>query len=940
MKKRRLLRNAGLVALSGVLVGGAALAFTACKDSEYTLSVYIFCSSADVITNRAICDRWAEEYSETHSDELGGNKITVQFDSTSINTTYFQQLANQLGTGQYADIIYVSPASVLSYVQAGHILDLTTYIEADSALAGQVNGIWSDSLEFYSVEGSGLTGMSRSSSVQYDAEANNFINPDTDQDVSIYGLPKDYSNFGLGYNRNYFTDTFKKAYTTLTPGTGTRNVATRIYDQNTPVAGSFSHTGANSVGGTDQSLSIEYAVSYEGYTNPYTKETYDIAEGTAAPFIAVGVPVRYRPFNYYLYPSYGAALDAGDPLAVSVDFYTGGEGYIITMPGFPGESFEIAEDTAAAYNADAAYDAGTGYITFTWAEYSALNWACAYMLNCYAWDSADGMKTIAAEGKTANDYSAWFTGQGGKYTGGGKSTADKQEAADFANFYGGEQYEQGTFGANGYVLPWLYSNDSAYVDSTYTKTLNEKRGDTELATKNADGTYSWKVSGDIENYVGNAYETVGKLNLDGTTREAQVQYGVNSENFIETYAAFQEYCATWNAHDGQAGDVKKEASDKSFNGQNTFVGGYSFFYGVGTWDVAEYQEVNEGTLAVGVMPTAVSNRYSLYSQARDAYYGATSGGNALVTYVNTAAAKGSGNDANNDDACKDIYGTYDTEDAGLKVYTQEEIIKNQLLRQDKWGGRMDSVGYAVNAHVADNGQPEWKAAAAVSLVTALTVDEEAQRTLTYGGAQIPNVVSMCNDYLNVEGSFDDMITPENDNWDDYYTLATEMAKAGMTGSTQTVAEFLNGKKVGGEDVAYDTQYANTRLCDFTTATVSSTRIAYAMRVLRMINYTRADRDVIIRMQTGMNTARDQLLGTTGNTWITNIDATATSAAFLAYRNQAALSTEEQNALASGDLIALNPGEYGTGEGKKSMMTPAVYCINQVLVSQQRLDANQ
>ena len=155
MKKRRLLRNAGLVALSGVLVGGAALAFTACKDSEYTLSVYIFCSSADVITNRAICDRWAEEYSETHSDELGGNKITVQFDSTSINTTYFQQLANQLGTGQYADIIYVSPASVLSYVQAGHILDLTTYIEADSALAGQVNGIWSDSLEFYSVEGSG-----------------------------------------------------------------------------------------------------------------------------------------------------------------------------------------------------------------------------------------------------------------------------------------------------------------------------------------------------------------------------------------------------------------------------------------------------------------------------------------------------------------------------------------------------------------------------------------------------------------------------------------------------------------------------------------------------------------------------------------------------------------------------------------------------------------
>ena len=215
-----------------------------------------------------------------------------------------------------------------------------------------------------------------------------------------------------------------------------------------------------------------------------------------------------------------------------------------------------------------------------------------------------------------------------------------------------------------------------------------------------------------------------------------------------------------------------------------------------------YQEVDEDTLAVGVMPTAVSNKFSLYSQARDAYYGATSDGQALVTYHNTATEKGTGDDANNDFACADIYETTDTEE-GLKVYTQEEIIANQLLRQDKWGGRMDSVGYAVNAHVADSNQPAWKAAAAVSLVTALTVDEEAQRTLTFGGAQIPNVRSMCKDYLNVTGSFEDMITPENENWDEYYDLAREMAKAGMNGETKTVSEYLNGKQIGGKDVAYD-----------------------------------------------------------------------------------------------------------------------------------------
>ena len=102
MKKRRLLRNAGLVALSGVLVGGAALAFTACSgSSDYTLSVFIFCSSADVITNRAICDKWAEEYSAAHAAELGDNKITVNFVPMSDKDEYFKQLSNKFSSGQY-----------------------------------------------------------------------------------------------------------------------------------------------------------------------------------------------------------------------------------------------------------------------------------------------------------------------------------------------------------------------------------------------------------------------------------------------------------------------------------------------------------------------------------------------------------------------------------------------------------------------------------------------------------------------------------------------------------------------------------------------------------------------------------------------------------------------------------------------------------------------
>ena len=938
MKKRRLARNAGLVALSAVLIGGTALAFTSCSgNSDYTMSVYIFCSAADVVTNRTICENWAAEWSAAHAEELDGHTLEIDFTSTSDQNGYFQALDRQISGGQYADVIYLSPSRAVSYAMSGNVLDLTDYVKADQSLMEQISGIWPDSLAFYSTTGS-LLEMSHASGVTYDAESNSFIDPSNNQEVSIYGLPKDYSNFGLGYNANFFTEAFKKAYTTLTPASGNRNVRTHIYQENASVYGTFNHTGENAVGqyGT---LSIEYAVDSpaEGYVNPYTGETMHFEKDDQAPFIAVGVPLRYRPFNYYLYPNFDDAYAAGDPLAVTCDYYTEGEGYIVTIPGFPGEKFEITSEDTNAVNPsqDVQYDVNTGYMTLTWTEFSALNWACAYMLNAFAWDSADGVKTVANEGNQVTDYEAWFDGQGGAFTGAGGDANDNNQPGDYSNFYGGEQYEQGTFGANGYVLPWLYSNDSSYIDSTYARSLNtEDANGNAIASQNADGTWSWTDSSlsDLTKYIGYETETVAKANLDGTTRNAEVQFGVNSANFMETYAAFQDYCAIWNAHDGQAGDVSSSASDKNFNGQNTFVGGYSFFYGVGTWDVSEYQEVEKETLTVGVMPTAVSNKFSLYSQTRDPYYGALNNGDAIVTYHNTATSKGTSDGANSD------YSYDDGSNGGLKIYSQEEIRQNQLLRQDKWGGRMDSVGYAVNGHLAESSYPEWKASAAVSLVLALTVDTDAQRTLTYGGAQIPNVMSICSDYLNETGDFADMITPEDAEWDEYYALAREMAAAGMNSETTTVSAFLNGKQINGEDVDYDTQYAGTRLCDFTTGTTRQTRIAYAMRVLRMIGYTKADRDLVIRMQTGLNAARDQLLYTSGTTWITTIDATQDSSAFFAYRNQASLDNDydDVNRLTAGTLVALTPSEYNAQN--HMIMTPAVFLIRQALTSQNRLSA--
>ena len=964
MKKKRFWKNAGLVALSTVMVGGAALAFTACggnTGSDYQLEVYVFCGDADAMTNETICNNWAQRYSQEHADELGGNTVTVKFTANPSKGDYFDDIGGQISsggsTGNYPDIIYVSPSQVLTYAGNGTILDLTDYITASESAVSQVNGIWKDSLSFYATKGSSLL-MSNVGEIGYNDETNTFYDASTQSgtEASIYGLPKDYSNFGLGYNRNYFTDVMKAAYTTLTSSVS-RTVTSRIYKQSNAVAG-VTHTG-------EESGAITYAVSGD-YINPYTGEEMTATEGQIAPFINIGVPTAYKPFNFYQYATYADAIAGGDPLALSTRDWTGGEGYIITVPGFPGETFSLVDDEGTelydnSVNEDAVYDAESANLVLTWAEYGALNWACTYMLNSFAWDSSNGVKNetniqaaLDADTFSTDLFNNWTSGQGGVYAGGG-SGADTDIAA-FNNVYGGEQYEQSTddvMGGNMYVLPWLFSNDATFIDSSYTKSLNETRNGKPIASASG-STWSW-ASGtsdsDVYSRVGNATENVSKTNLDGTERTAKVQYGINSENFIETYGAFQEYIATWNAHVGQAGDVASSSSDKSVNGQAVFVMGASLFYGVGSWDVSEYQEVDRDTLDLGIMPTAVSDKLALYSEVRSPYYLDSSTSPLVVTYANANNTKGTGDGAGT--ATVDADGKYSGDYAQLpdpstvistnKIFAQADILKNQVLRQDKWAGRMDSVGYAVNGHLADEGQPDWLAAAAVDLVMELTVGEQAQITLTYGGAQIPNVMEQCEEYLNYNvegyenGAFADMITPEDEEWDEYYDLALEMAAASRAGNTGTVADYLNGKQIGGEDVRYDTQYENVPLSEFTEATSVQTKIAYAMRVLRMINYTRAERDILIRMQTGMNAVRDQTLYTPGTTWMSTLNATASPNNFLAYRNQASFDSD------SGEIYLPYMIAYSTavfGQSGRTIYTPAVYAVATALRSQNYLSAGQ
>ena len=307
----------------------------------------------------------------------------------------------------------------------------------------------------------------------------------------------------------------------------------------------------------------------------------------------------------------------------------------------------------------------------------------------------------------------------------------------------------------------------------------------------------------------------------------------------------------------------------------------------------------------------------------------------------------------------------DNPSTGKTIYSQADIVANQCKRQDKWAARMDSVGYAVTDKEAILKAPyseasEWKRLAAASLCLALTAQDAAQVTLTYGGAQLPNLVDQCEEFFNYQdpananGAFKDMITPEgfsttryyNEDgtvnateaakatkiWNAYYDLARAMSntvKAGQAG-TQTIGAFIANYQsttwqtldtsVVGATIKYDEQYANTPLSKIRPAS-DTNGLSYAMKVLRMVYFTRSDRDINIRMQAGLNAVRDSSMYTYTSEWLGQLDAHTASglSTMLAYNAQAVSDTYKNGGMRS--LVCANPAAYSAGR-----MTPAVFCF--------------
>ncbi len=766
MKKKKLLKSASLIALSAVMMCGAATAFAGCGNNAYIISVSMFCGDTDVAVNEKNCNDWAKDFTDRMRTEgVNGYKfteedkdVTVDFSYQTNTGAYFDQLKSDIASGSQPDVFYVSPKYVKAWSNANRILDLSTALAQD---AETLTDIWEDSLAFYGYsKDDKYTSGDR---ITYDAQKQKFVTVADGVEVGIYGLPKDYSNFGLGFNEVFFTDEVRKALTeTMT-----------LDREGVP--------GAEYLGSS---------LSYVPEEGVVTNE-----DGEDVPLVRIGVPTYYKPYNFYRYATFEAALAGGDPMATAVQKYTDGKGYCVTIPGWPGDTFEDARtDTATVDNPwselseeevvipedmqdeNATYDTSKGYITYTYAEYSALTWILTYYTNTFDWQ--------------------------GIGTGGCKTNAGVK------NVYGNDQYD-GVL----YLLPWLAGNDAQYLDEKSTTALNAD-------TTNHTATYA-----------------LNHKKLNGESEEIQVQYGVDSPKFLETVGAFHAYGSDWNGNSNNAGDTTIEKS----SGWDLFVGGNCVFYGVGTWNAGALNATDRQYLRYRLMPEPVSEDYALSSYIKDEDY----------------HMKGYTWDKANGKA------TVTTQFAATE-FGIEDMLENQILRQDQWGARMDSVGYGVSTAAKEGG--DWRETAAIDLVKYLTITKSTQVTLTYSGSQLPNFKSQCNEFYTKsdEGDFKDMITPDDEaEWTPVYNAAKAMYAAGMNSATKDT-QIGTWMKDNYPNVKYNPSVENDPLS-------SLSSLANAMTALYLVAYKEADRDLSLRMQYGLNATRDSAMYTYDDAWIDVLD---------------------------------------------------------------------
>lgn len=312
-----------IFALVVIMVGLLVFSYVSAI-STYDITVFIFAGAADQQTNTELINQWAEQYAKEHADEIGKDSISVGVSYQTDTSLYFSQLQRQIASGTADDVIYVSPKYVKSFAINDAVLDLTDYVDWSKY---DPNGVWGSAMGAYAyVEGETLTDGSIGNPVTYSTSGSSgagFYN-EAGEKASLYAIPKDFSSFGLAYNRNFFTQELRNAYSST----------------------------------VDTNGAIYYIDANGNETGP-------------ANIVNIGRTVRYYPFNYYKYSSFEEALAAKDPIAAASDSVGG---YDVTIMGWPGDTYYTgqADDPSTPYNDS------IGYVTYTYAEYGAMAWAVGY----------------------------------------------------------------------------------------------------------------------------------------------------------------------------------------------------------------------------------------------------------------------------------------------------------------------------------------------------------------------------------------------------------------------------------------------------------------------------------------------------------------------------------------------------------------------------------
>lgn len=170
--------------LSALMVLCVAFATTGCgekKRDPNVLTVYIYQQETEQDIYKAVANQFQTQIRKN----AGYEKFEVKL-SFGGGEDYFRQLKADASAKTLADIIYVRPGDVRQYVKTGLIKNLSEHVTEND-----VADIWENAVNFF----------------RFDTES------DKNGTGNIYALPKDYSQYMLGFNTIINSDVQPYVYT-------------------------------------------------------------------------------------------------------------------------------------------------------------------------------------------------------------------------------------------------------------------------------------------------------------------------------------------------------------------------------------------------------------------------------------------------------------------------------------------------------------------------------------------------------------------------------------------------------------------------------------------------------------------------------------------------------------------------------------------------------